>query len=151
MLDPQQLESKTKMTLQSPFHFIVLRLLLLIFGAKGTQQTNRNPSNSSCGFRIHLCYLSWKQSLVLFQNAVKDEILILNSIAFYYSSQKNKYFCRTFCFEINIVQILSLFAKPFYHSWFPCLIEFYSLLSFPSFCKDRFIASEIGMMHQASS
>ena len=65
--------------------------------------------------------------------------------------KKIKYFCRTFCFEINIAQILSLFAKPFYHSWFPCLIEFYSLLSFPSFCKDRFIASEIGMMHQASS
>ena len=142
------------MTLQSPFHFIVLRLLLLIFGAKGTQQTNRNPSNSSCGFHVHpnrLLLFMGIRSFILFQNVVKDEILMLISVAFYYSSPKNKYFCRTFCLEINIVQILSLFAKPFYHSWFPCLIEFYSLLSFPSFCKDRFIASEIGMMHQASS
>ena len=49
------------MTVESSFHFIGLRLLLLIFGAKvkvislttdlfGTQQTNGNPSNSSCGF-----------------------------------------------------------------------------------------------------
>ena len=52
---------------------------------------------------------------------------------------------------MNIIQILTLFAKTFSHSCFPRLIELYSRLSFPSFCKDRFIASEIGMMHQASS
>ena len=80
------------MIFESPFQFIGLRLLLLIFCAKGTQQINRNPSNSSCGFHVQpnrLLLFMGIRSFILFQNVVKDEILMLISVAFYYSSQKN--------------------------------------------------------------
>ena len=100
------------MTFESPFHFIVLRLLLWIFGAKGIQHTNRNPSNSSCGFHIH-----------------PNRLLLLMEIVFHFvskSSKRWKFYC-----SIPSLKKIKYFCKNFlfwneYHS------------NFVSFCQNFF-------------